>query len=87
MVVTICNQSGGRQFDSRQWPILNSRFIIFMFSSSRDMKFLILVEDSDSAYCFAYNPGVQGEHLTIQLLWATARPLVTRVNLIYLRIR
>ena len=60
MVVTICNQSGGRQFDSRQWAILNSRFIIFMFSSSGGMKFLILVEDSDSVYCFAYNPGLRG---------------------------
>ena len=27
---------------------------------------------------------MQGEHITIQLLWATARQLVTRVNLIYL---
>ena len=87
VVVTIGNQSRGPQFDSRQWPILDSRFIIFMFSSSGGMKFLILVEDSDSAYCFGYNPGVRGEHPTIQLLWATARPLVTRVSLIYLRSR
>ena len=87
VVVTIGNQSGGPQFDSRQWPILDSRFIIFMFSSSGGMKFLILVEDSDSAYCFGYNPGVRVEHPTIQLLWTTARPLVTRVSLIYLHNR
>ena len=30
------------------------------------------------------NPGVGGEHLTIQLLLATAWVLVTRVSLIYL---
>ena len=46
------NQSGRPQFDSRGWPILDSRFIIFMFSSSRGMKFVILVGDSDGAYCF-----------------------------------
>ena len=85
--MTIGNQFGGPQFDSRGWPLLDSRFIIFVFSSSGGMKFVILVEDSDSAYCFGYNPGVRGEHPTIQLLWATARPLVTRVSLIYLRSR
>ena len=52
MVATIGNQSGGPQLDSRGWPILDSRFIIFMFSSSGNMKFVILVEDSDRAYCF-----------------------------------
>ena len=52
MVVTIGNQSRGPPFDSPGWPILDSRFIIFMFSSSGGMKFVILVEDSDSAYCF-----------------------------------
>ena len=51
--MTIGNQSGGHQFNSRGWLILDSRFIIFMFSSSGGMKFLILVEDSDSAYCFS----------------------------------
>ena len=86
-IVVVGNQSGGPQFDSRQWPILDSRFIIFTFSSSGGMKFLILVEDADSAYCFGYNPGVRGEYPTIQLLWATAQPLVTRVTLIYLRSR
>ena len=60
--------------------------ILWLFISG-GMKFLKLVEDSDSAYCFGYNPGVRGEHPTIQLLWATARPLVTRVSLIYLRNR
>ena len=84
VVVTIGNQSGGCQFDFCQWPILNSCFVIFMFSSSGGMKFLILVEDSDSTFCFGYNPGVKEEHSTIQLLWATARPLVTHVSLIYL---
>ena len=52
VVVTIGNQSGGLQFDSSGWQILDSRFIIFMFSSSGGLKFVILVEDSDSAYCF-----------------------------------
>ena len=53
MVVTIGNQSGGPQFDSRGWPILDSRFFIFfMFSSNGGMIFVMLVEDSDSAYCF-----------------------------------
>ena len=42
-----------------------------MFSSSGRLKFVILVEDSDSAY----------------LLWATARLLVTRLSLIFLRSR
>ena len=83
VVVTSGNQSRGPQFDSRQWPILDSRFIKFLFSNSGGIKFLILVEDSDSAYCFGYNPGVRGEHPTTQLLWATARPLVTCVSLIY----
>ena len=87
MVVTIGNKSGRPQFDSRQWPTLDSHFIIFMFSSSGGMKFLILAKDPDSAYCFGYNPEVRGEHPTIQLLWATARHLVTRVSLIYLRSR
>ena len=32
--------------------MLDSRFIRFMFSSSEDMKFATLVEDSDSGYCF-----------------------------------
>ena len=50
VVVTSGNQSGGPQIDSREWPILASRYIIFMFSSSGGMKFVILVEDSDSAY-------------------------------------
>ena len=49
--MTIGNQSGGFQFDFRGWPILHSRFIIFTFSSSGDLKFGILVEDSDSTYC------------------------------------
>ena len=87
VVVTIGNQSGGPQCDSRQWPILNSHFIMFMFSSSGGMKFLILVENSDSTYYFGYNPGVRWEHPTNQLLWATARTLVTRVSLVYLRSR
>ena len=32
--MTIGNQSGGLQFSSRGWPILDSYFIVFMFSSS-----------------------------------------------------
>ena len=52
VVVTAGNESGGPQFDTRGWPILDSRFIIFMLSSSGGMKFVILGEDSDSAYCF-----------------------------------
>ena len=51
-LVTIGNQSGGPKFGSREQPILDSCFIIFMFSSSGGMKFLILVRDSGSAYCF-----------------------------------
>ena len=46
------NQSGGLQFDSIGWPILDSRFITFMFSTSGGMKFVILVEDFNSVYCF-----------------------------------
>ena len=45
VVVTIGNQSGRLQFDSRGWPILDSRFVIFLFSSSGGLKLLILVED------------------------------------------
>ena len=52
VVVTIGNQSGGSHFNSHRWSILDSLFIIFMFSSSGAMQFVILVEDSDSAYCF-----------------------------------
>ena len=48
MVVTNNNQSGGPQFNSRL--ILDSCFIIFMFSRSGSLKFVVLVEDSDSAY-------------------------------------
>ena len=60
------NQSGGLQFDSIGWPILDSRFITFMFSTSGGMKFVILIEDLNSVYCFGWNSGVQREHLTIQ---------------------
>ena len=35
-------------------------------------------------YCFGQNPGARGEHLAIQLLWATARQLITNVGPIYL---
>ena len=52
MAVMIDNQSGGPQFDSRGWPNLDSCFIIFMFSSSGGIKFVILVQDSDPIYCF-----------------------------------
>ena len=52
VAVTIGNQHGRPQFDTCAWPILDACFITFMFSSSGDMKFVILVEDSDSAYCF-----------------------------------
>ena len=52
VLVTIGNQPGRPQFDTHAWPILDACFITFMFSSSGDMKFVILVEDSDSAYCF-----------------------------------
>ena len=38
----------------------------------------------DCANCFDENPRVWGKHLTIQLLWATSRLLVTRVSPIYL---
>ena len=31
-----------------------------------------------NAYCFGWNSGARGEHLTIQLLWVTAGLLVTR---------
>ena len=34
VVVIIGNQSGGPQFNPGGWPILNSCFIIFMFSSN-----------------------------------------------------
>ena len=50
--MTIVNQSGGPQFISHGWPILDSRSIVFMFSRSGGMKFVILVEDSDSVSCF-----------------------------------
>ena len=37
-----------------------------------------------SYYITLYYRGVQGKHLTIQLLWASARLLVTRASLVYL---
>ena len=49
VVVTSRYQSGESQFDSCEWLILDSCFIIFVFSSSWDMKFLLLFEDADSA--------------------------------------
>ena len=58
-----------------------------MFSSSGRLKFVILVEDSDSAYLLWLKSRSAGKHLTIQILWATARLLVTRLSLIYLRSR
>ena len=51
--MTIGNQSGGPQFSSCGWPVLDSCFIIFMFGSNGGIKFGILVEDSDSAYCIS----------------------------------
>ena len=51
-LVTVGNKSGGPQFGFREQPILDSCFIIFMFSSSGGIKFVILVRDSGSAYCF-----------------------------------
>ena len=41
-------------------------------------------ERSRIAFCFGYNPKVQGEHLTVQLLWGATWLLVTCVSLIYL---
>ena len=38
----------------------NGKKKIPVFSSSGGLKFVILVEDSDSAYCFGQNPGVRG---------------------------
>ena len=52
VVVTVGYQFRGQQFNSHGWSILDSRLIKFMFSSCLLMKFVILVEDSDSAYCF-----------------------------------
>ena len=49
VVVTNSYLSGGPWFNSHGWPILDSCFIIFVFSSSRDMRFVILAEDSDCA--------------------------------------
>ena len=39
VAVTMGFQSGRPQFDSHRWPILDSCFIMFMFSSSGAMKF------------------------------------------------
>ena len=36
-------------------------------------------------YCFGLNPRARRKHLAIQLLWVSARLLVTRVSLIYLK--
>ena len=36
-----------------------------------------------NAYCFGYNPRARGKHITMRLLWAFARLLVTRLSLIY----
>ena len=41
-------------------------------------------ERSRIAYRFGYNPKVQGEHLTVQLLWGATWLLVTCVSLIYI---
>ena len=41
-------------------------------------------ERSRIAFCFGYNPKVQGEHLTVQLLWGATWLLVTCVSLIYI---
>ena len=37
-----------------------------------------------NAYCLDSNAGVREKHLAIQLLWATAQLLVTRVSFFYL---
>ena len=50
--MTIVNESGEPQFSSQGWPILDSCLIVFIFSRSGGMKFVILVEDSDSGSCF-----------------------------------
>ena len=48
MVVAAAYYSGGYQFDAREKPIFDSRITKFMFRSSCDLNFVILVEDSDT---------------------------------------
>ena len=53
-------------------------------NKARDVDCICCRELNAMLYCFGYNPRAQGKHLTIQLLWAYARLLVTRISLIQL---
>ena len=39
----------------------------------------VILRENLRVYCFGQNPGARGEHFTIQLLWAAARLLATRL--------
>ena len=58
-----------------------------MFSSSGGLKFVILFWGLWKCLLLRLKSQSAGKHLTIQLLWATARLLVTRLSLIYQRSR
>ena len=49
VVVTMIFQLGVSQFDSPSWSACNSRFMKFVLGTSWDIKFVILVEDSDTS--------------------------------------
>ena len=48
MVIAAAYCSGGYQFDAREKPIFDSRITKFIFRSSGDLNFMILVEDCDT---------------------------------------
>ena len=65
------------------WPSLDSHFIIFVLSSSGGMKFVILIEDSVSTYCWlksqnkkgaSSHPAFKGNWLTISHTWESHQP-------------
>ena len=48
MVETAAYKSGVSQVDSSKWSVFNSRIMKFVLGSSGGIKFVILVEDSDT---------------------------------------
>ena len=48
MVIAAAYCSGGYQFDAREKPIFDPRITKFIFRSSGDLYFMILVEDCDT---------------------------------------
>ena len=71
-----------------EWNVNVNNFIQIIvkytaFREQLNQSWRLLIKNNN-AYCFGQNPGAQGEYPIMQVLWATAWLLVTRVTPIYL---